>query len=120
MAMQVMSTDQVLDHHLQAFASGDVNEILDDFTDDSVLIEPDGVLKGREAIRAAFEGLLSDLVKPGTYEFRLDTRYIEGEVAYIIWNATCRPADVVYASDTFFVRNGKIAVQTYAAKIEPK
>jgi ketosteroid isomerase-like protein len=120
MAMQVMSTEQVLDHHLAALGGGDLNGVLDDHVEDSVLILPDATHVGREAIRGAFDGLLSDLFKPGTYEFHLDTRRIHGEVAYILWHATCRSADVVFATDTFFVRGGKIVAQTFAATLESR
>lgn len=36
-----MSTEVVLNHHLQAFAAGDVDETMKDYTEDSVLIVPD-------------------------------------------------------------------------------
>jgi hypothetical protein len=47
-------------------------------------------------------------------------RVIEGQVAYIVW--TAETADNVYelATDTFLVRDGKIAVQTFAGKVTPK
>ena len=47
-------------------------------------------------------------------------RLIEGEVAYIVWVA--ETADNVYelATDTFLVRDGKIAVQSFTAKVTPK
>jgi hypothetical protein len=45
---------------------------------------------------------------------------VEGEVAYIIWHAKCASADIVFGTDTFIIRDGKIAVQTFAVKIEPR
>jgi ketosteroid isomerase-like protein len=115
-----MGTRQVFDHHIHALGSGDVDDILTDYTDNSVLITPDATLKGHNAIRAAFEGFVSGLFKPGTYEFALDTLRVEGEVAHAIWHAKCESADVVFGTDTFIVREGKIAVQTFAAKIDPR
>lgn len=120
MATQVTETGQVLNHHLQALGAGKLDEILEDYVEDSVLIMPDATIKGRDGIRAAFEGFLSGLFKPGTYELVLDTRRLEGDVAYIIWHAKCASADIVFATDTFIVKGGKIAVQTFAAKIEPR
>ena len=49
------TTRQVLEHHLGALAAGNLDAILSDYTDDSTLIGPDGVAKGRQAIRASFE-----------------------------------------------------------------
>jgi len=120
MATQVLGTRQVLDHHLQALGSGHIDEIMDDYTGGSVLIVADATIKGLEGIRAAFEGFLAGLFKPGTYEFALDTLRVDGEVGYIIWHAKCESANVVFGTDTFIVKDGKIAVQTFAAKIEPR
>jgi uncharacterized protein (TIGR02246 family) len=120
MATQVKGTQQVLDHHLKSLAAGRLDELLDDYDDDAYLIVPESTIKGRKGIRAAFEGMLQGLFKPGTYEISLDTIRVEGEVAYVVWHAKCASVDVVYATDTFVVRDGKIAAQTFAAKIVPR
>lgn len=119
METQVMTTRQVFEHHIHALGKGDVEAILSDYTDDSILIVPDAVLKGRDAIRAAFNGFVAGLFKPGTYEFTMDTVHVEDETAYAIWHAKCASANIVLGTDTFLVKNGKIAVQTFAAKIDP-
>ena len=115
-----MTTQAILDHHLTAFAAGDADEIVEDYTDESVLITPDGVTRGRDALRAAFDGFFSGLFAPGTYDFTMDASHVEGEVAHIVWHADCAAAEVVLGTDTFVVRDGKITVQTFAAKIVPK
>ena len=83
-------------------------------------IGPDGAVKGRQAIRAFFESGLDSLFKPGTYEFTMDTLQVADDVAYIVWHANCASADIVFGTDTFLIRDGKVAVQTFAAKIEAK
>ena len=120
MPTQIDTTRQVLEHHLGALAAGNLDAILSDYTDDSTLIGPDGVVKGRQAIRASFERGLDSLFKPGTYEFTMDTLQVADEIAYIVWHANCASADIVFGTDTFLIRDSKIAVQTFAAKIEAK
>jgi len=120
MATQVDTTRQVLEHHLAAFGAGHLHDILSDYTDDSILIGPDGALKGRPAIQGFFEGVLSSLFKPGTYQFTMDTLHVADGVAYLVWHANCASVEIVFAADTFVMRDGKIAVQTFAAKIEAK
>jgi ketosteroid isomerase-like protein len=120
MATVLDTTRQVLNHHLGVLGAGDLDAILSDYTDDSLVIGPDGALKGRPAIQGFFEAVLASLFKPGTYEFALDTMYVVDDVAYIVWHASCASADIVFGADTFVIRDGKIAVQTFAAKIEPK
>ena len=115
-----MSTEAVLNHHLESFGAGDVDELLKDYTEDSVFMSPDGRLTGLDALRMAFEGFFSGLFKPGSYEFTMDATDIEGEVAFIAWHSSNEGAEVTLGTDTFIVRDGKIAVQTFAAKIEER
>ncbi|MGI9539950.1 MAG: nuclear transport factor 2 family protein [Miltoncostaeaceae bacterium] len=115
-----MSTQSVIEHHLAAFAEGDVDAMLEDYTEDSLLMTPEGNRKGLSELRAAFEGMLATLFEPGTYEFTMDAMHIEGDLGFIAWSANCRSADVVLGTDTFIVRDDKITLQTFAAHIEPK
>lgn len=114
-----MDTRAVLEHHLAGFSAGDADMVLEDYDDESVLVMPDGVVRGREALHATFTGFFSGLFAPGTYEFTMDRMEVEGDVAYIVWHATCAGAQVRLGTDTFVVRNGKIAVQTFAAVVDP-
>jgi ketosteroid isomerase-like protein len=120
MLTQVDTTRQVLEHHLAALAAGNLDDLLSDYTDGSTLIGPAGVVKGRQAIRPLFESSLASLFKPGTYQFTMDMLHVADDVAYIVWHANCVSADVVFGTDTFLIRDGKIAVQTFAAKVEAK
>ncbi len=115
-----MSTETVLNHHLEGFSNGDVDAVMEDFTDDSVLILPDTTLTDLESIRAAFTGFFDGLFKPGTYEFMMDRMEVTGDVAYIVWHSTNQGMDVKLGTDTFLIRDGKIAVQTFAAFMQEK
>lgn len=115
-----MDTEAVVNHHLHAFGAGDVDEILVDYTEDSILMTPDATITGLDGLRAAFAGLFGGIFTPGTYTFTMDTMTVEGDVAYIVWHAGCATQDIVLGTDTFVVRDGKIATQTYTTKVEPK
>jgi|SRR5262245_601460 len=119
MTTDIDTARQVFEHHLAAVGAGDLDGILSDYTDESIVIGPDGALKGRQAIRGFFEAVLASLFKPGTYQFTMDTMHVLDDVVYIVWHANCASAEVVFAADTFLIKGGKIAVQTFAAKIEP-
>ena len=107
-------TEAVLSHHLQAFGSRDVDEILKDFTDDSVLFMPDGPVRGLTQLREAFEQLLQSIPQRAFETLQLLQQQIEGDVAYIAWSM----GDFApIGTDTFVVRNGKISIQTFAAYI---
>jgi hypothetical protein len=50
----------------------------------------------------------------------MDRTEVVGEIAYIVWHSVNQGADVTLGTDTFVIRDGKIAVQTFAARIEEK
>ena len=113
------STKDVLDHHLKCFGEGDLEGILSDYAPGAVLFTPDGPLRGAGAMRPLFRAMIAEFGKPGAV-FRLTRQSVEGECGYIVW--TAETADNVYevATDTFVVRDGKIAAQSFAGKITPK
>lgn len=119
MATQVTTTRQVFDHHIGALVAGDLDDLMKDYSEDSVVIGPEGVVKGRDGIRGLYEGFFSTLFKPGTYKLGADIVQGDGEALLVIWHASCVGADIPFAADTFIIRNGKIKIQTFAPKLEP-
>lgn len=115
-----MSTEAVLNHHLDALRSGDPDELAKDYGADSVLISPEGQIVGGAAIRAAFGEFLSGPFNPETFEFTIDATEINGEVAYIVWHGSTATHHIPLGTDTFVLRDGKIAMQTFAAHMVEK
>jgi ketosteroid isomerase-like protein len=113
------STKDVIDNHLRRFHEGDIEGILDDYSVDAVLFTPAGLLKGRGEIKTLFQALLAEFGKPGASD-TLHTTTFEGDYAYLVWSAETADNFYEFATDTFIVRNGKIVVQSFAAKISPK
>jgi ketosteroid isomerase-like protein len=114
------STEEVLDHHLQSFGSGNLEGILEDFTPESVILSADdGVLRTRDQMAGFFQAMFDEFAKPGA-SFSLDKRIIDGDTAFIAWSA--ETADNVYdlGTDTLVVRDGKIVTQTFVVKKTPK
>ncbi len=113
------STKDVLDHHLKCFGEGNLEGILADYSSDAVLFMPTGPLKGPDAIKPVFQAIFSEFAKPGA-SFIMHQQCVEGDYAYILWNAETADNYYAAATDTFVVRNGKIVAQSFAAKITPK
>ncbi len=83
-----------------AAEANDLDAVMADYAEDAVLIAPrHGVLRGAE-IRTFFEHP-SDLTG-----FEVMTLLIDQDVAFFTW----RTDAVSFGSDTFIVRDGKIAV----------
>ena len=113
------STKDVLDHHLKCFGDGDLKGILSDYAPEAVLFTPDGPLRGADAMRPLFQAMIAEFGNPGA-EFSMKLQSVEGDYAYILW--TAETVDNVYevGTDTFVVRDGKIAAQSFTGKIMPK
>lgn len=105
------ATNQIFDHHLGAFAKG-LEELVKDYDAKSVIVTPDTTYRGVDEIRGFFKAFL-DGAKPEFWEaFKVTSKSTEGEVAYLVWEA--KPF-VSMATDTLYVKDGKIAVQTFTA-----
>jgi hypothetical protein len=103
------STESVLQRHLQAATVG-VDAIMEDYTEESVMITHDATYRGRAAIRRFFTGLFEILPDGFFATMRVTRQEIIGEVGYILWE---RAPVISQATDTFVVRDGKILYQTF-------
>ena len=104
-------TETILMHHLQAMG---VDDILSDYTEDSILFTANGSFRGLAEVRAFFEGFIHSATPEMMAAYQLVRKDIGGEIAYIVWKAE---PFVPLATDTFVVRNGKIVAQTFTAYI---
>lgn len=113
------TTQAIINHHLECFAALDLPGVVADYSADAVLIVPDGPLRGVPAITPFFQSMFAEFAKPGA-AFDLRQQVVEGDVAYIWWVASTADNTYELGTDTFLVRNGKIAVQTFAFKATPR
>ncbi len=115
----MVSTKDVVDHHLACFGEGDLLGILSDYAPDAILFTPGASLKGADAMRPLFQALIGEFGKPGA-TFSLKQQSIHGNYAYILW--TAETTDNVYelSTDTFVVQDGKIVAQSFASKMTRK
>lgn len=106
---RISATQSILDHHLGAFAHG-VDELLKDYSEGSTLITPAKTFKGRQEIAGFFQAFLDGADPAFWPAFKITSMSVVDEVAYLAWEA--KPF-VTMATDTLYVRDGKIAVQTF-------
>lgn len=105
-----MTTEATLAHHLQAILQRSVGGIVSDYTEESVLFTQGGMIVGLEGIRAFYERFLADASPELFAALQIVRQDVHAEVAYLIWKAE---PFVTLATDTFVVRDGKIAAQTF-------
>ena len=108
------TTESVLQHHVRALMSRDLDEILKDYCEESILCSPMGTSKGLKSIRESFKAALGMLTPQAMGNMKTSKQDINGEYAYVVWTAL---PTVKLGSDTFHVRNGVILLQTFVAQM---
>jgi ketosteroid isomerase-like protein len=107
---------EVFAHHGKALAAGDLDEIVADYADDSVLITPAGVSRGKDGIRKVFAKLLEDLPDAA---WDLKTQIFDGDVLFLEWAADSAVNRVDDGVDTCVFRDGMIWAQTVRYTPQP-
>lgn len=111
---ETATTDQVWQHHIQTWGARDLDGLVSDYTESSVLILNGQVFKGTKAIRSAFVQLFQ-IFDHG--ENRIDPVILEGRMVYITWHFKPDQKTEQFGSDTFVIEHGKIQVQTIASEL---
>lgn len=113
------SVVDVLSHHMTCVSRSDVDGIMQDYTDSSVLFSPDGVLTTLDLIREFYVTLTSRMLPPGT-NFTSIRHDIRGDTAFLIWKADTHALKFHLGVETIVIRDGKIVTHSFAAAVENK
>ena len=117
MNIESADTETVVRHHLQAFLEQQgLDAVLGDYTDNACFLSEGRAYCGKPSIRSFFEGFIAALPPQAIGQFTLRSLRVQGEVAHITWSAGTR---LPLGTDTFVVREGKIAAQTFAMYAVP-
>ncbi|MCG2616312.1 nuclear transport factor 2 family protein [Terrimonas sp. NA20] len=109
---QTRTIAEVLHHHLSAFGSNDLEAILEDYSEESVILTKDGAVVGLANIRTFFEHFFQ-LIPTGS-SFEMIRQELSGPVAYIAWSSESPTASIPMGSDTFIIEKGMIRYHTVA------
>jgi ketosteroid isomerase-like protein len=107
---------EVFDHHAQALIAGDLDGIVEDYSDDAIFISPAGVKLGKTGVRQAFTDLLADLPDA---DWNVKTLF-EDDVLFLEWSAEAAATRADDGLDTFIFRDGQIRVQTVRYTLQRK
>jgi len=109
--------EKVIQHHLVSFLKADINEVMEDYSEQSTLITPDNEYHGLTQIRE-FLTELSKYFPTGKSEINLKKLATSNQLGYIVWDAKSPFVDVELATDTFIIENDKIQYQTFAGVLD--
>ena len=102
--------------HAAALAAGDISKILEDFSDDALVVTVDGAFHGRSAIRQFYVAALGALPEA---EFTFGSMMFAGDALLLQWSASSPKGRINDGVDTFVFADGKIRLQTTSFHVEP-
>jgi hypothetical protein len=111
------STREVFESHLRLRQEGKLEDDLAlNYAHDVVqLTGASGVRRGHDGVRAGAQEL-RELLPQARYTYV--RREVEGEVAFLVWDAESDAGRVRGGCDTFLIRDGLIVVQTIQYRLE--
>lgn len=113
------SIQDVLNHHMTCVSRSDVDGIMEDYTDSSILFSPDGPLQGMAAIRQFFVTLTTEMMPAGT-NFVSVRHDAVGDTVFLLWHAESNTMKFHLGAETLVIREGKIVTHSFAAAVQRK
>ncbi len=109
-------TKQVVERHIAALRARDVNKLMKDYAGDAFFMSnlTPGAICGLEALRQFWTQALAIFTPEVLSTLKFQQQENEGDVVYLQWSAG---TTIPFGSDTFVVRDGKIAAQTATVQI---
>lgn len=112
----VRTPQDVFAAHASALAAGDIDGILEDYSDEAVLLTADVPLRGHDAVRQFFTAALGALPEA---EFTMGSTVFEGDVLLLLWSASSPQGKITDGVDTFVFSDGRIRLQTTVFHVQP-
>jgi len=109
--------EEIFTHHAQALGAEDLDATVLDYADNAYIVTPDGVMRGKDAVRNFFAGVFQAIPKA---QWSLKTTIYVENVLFLEWAANSTKASVSDGVDTFIFKDGLIATQTVRCTIVPK
>ncbi|MGS0688641.1 nuclear transport factor 2 family protein [Nakamurella sp. GG22] len=107
---------EVISDHLASLAKRDVSLIVQDYTDDAILISPQGAVEGLAGVEAFYTQALGGLPD---LDVTVTSSVFGGDALLARWTARASAGKVDDGVDTFVFSAGKIRLQTSWFTIEP-
>ena len=103
------SPQEIYSAHFDALASGDIEQLLADYSDDAAIITGQGVLEAHSGIEAFYTNALQALPEP---RFAVTSAVYSDDAALVHWTAQSLAGRVDDGVDTFVFRDGNIWLHT--------
>ncbi len=106
----VRDVSAVFSHHMSLIGTEKLDELIQDYSSESVVMSPERSFLGLEQIRAFYQAASAGLPPGFAAAFTVLRQDIQGEIVYMVWKAE---PFVKSGMDTFVIRDGKILAHTF-------
>ncbi|MFL6134850.1 MAG: nuclear transport factor 2 family protein [Nocardioidaceae bacterium] len=110
------SPQETLAAHFEAIASGDIDRLLADYSEDATMLTEQGSLAGHPGVQAFYTNALQSL--PGA-EFSITDATYSSDAALVHWTAHSGGGRVDDGVDTFVFQDGEIRLHTVHFTVQP-
>ena len=110
---------ELLFHHLDSFFNNDVDALLSDYTNESVVITLEQTFIGLKEIGTFINEIIA-FITNGKTILVLDKISVENELGYLVWHTKTPKMEISLGSGTFIIKEGKIAQQTFVGQLKEK
>lgn len=112
--------EQVVRHHFAAAAARDLEAVLSDYADDAVIITANGVVRGKDAVRATFTRMMrapqrgARIAEASTERAgpQIVVSHFTRDVGWLMWAQNAGKPNEVRGVETYLVRAGRIELET--------
>lgn len=108
-----MKTPQeVFESHMQAVRTLNPSQVIEDYATDALFITPDQTYHGKAAILDFYNEFLPNF---DGFNFVTVKQETHANIVYFVWHGKNKHLNVLLATDTYIIENGKIKQHTFAA-----
>ncbi|MBW8329471.1 MAG: hypothetical protein K0M48_10075 [Thiobacillus sp.] len=107
----------IFKRHVAVFTSCNLDAVMNDFGEHSMVITPDGVFKGPERIRTLYGGLLAEfgvIDRGDSPGLTFDALHVRHDTIFISWHAESMHSVFPFGADTFICNGDKFERQSIA------
>ena len=113
------NTKKIVMHHMDSFYNNDVDALISDYTEESIIITLEQTFKGLKEIKLFITEFITYFPKGKTI-LVLDKLSVENDLGYVVWHAHTPSLKISLGSGTFIFKNGKILKQTFVGHLDKK
>ncbi len=107
----------IIKRHVAAFTSGNLDAVMNDFGEHSMVNRPNGVFEGPERIRTPYGGLLAEfgvIDRGDSPGLTFDALHVCHDVIFISWHAESMHSVFPFGTDRFICNGDKLERQSIA------